>query len=436
MSGLQIASPWAPYGLSDDPFFQAPLAPSTDATRPISLFVGREEEVKLLGGQVVGSVSSRAIIQGPAGVGKTSFVNRLKVALTGAGVLTHAQPVKVHQAMTPRHFCAEVLKVLLQIRATNQPAALTGRAAAKLAAMKSEEGRDEGAFWRRVGRIVEGEDSLGAGVTVAVLGAQGRRVRIPAEVSDLSLDDEVAQAIAYLSDGGQRRVLIHVNNLENLSRDDAAAAAGLMQDVRDCFLAENSHWLFVGTTGIEQAVFRRTEQVSGIVPFAADLDPLAPEAVAELLRRRYQHLQRGRRLVPPIEPDVAAELYRRYQGDLRNFLRLLSRAVQHHAVTTPGEPLGLPQIVALMAPRYWVDLIKRVGEADAQRLAAVYKGRAHDAEIRVSETAQAAAITQAAASKLVQRLLAAGVIAKSRVEGKSVYYRLRAGDVTVALGLR
>lgn len=359
----------------------------------------------------------------------------MKVALTSSGVLTHSQPVKVHRGMTPRQFCAEVLKVLLQIRASNQPAALAERAAVKIAAVSSGDGRDEGAFWRRIGRIVEGEDSLGAGLTVAVVGAQQQRVRIPAEVDNLSLDDEVAQAISYLSAGGERRVLIHVNNLENLSRDDATAAAGLMQDVRDCFLSEHSHWLFVGTTGIEQAVFRQAEQVSGIVPFAVDLDPLAPDAVAELLRRRYQHLQRGRRLVPPIEADVAAELYRRYHGDLRNFLRLLSRAVQHHAVTTPGEPLGLAEIVALMAPRYWVELVKRVGEADARRLAAVYDGRAHDDEIRVSETAQGAGVTQAAASKLVQRLLAAGVIARSRVEGKSVYYGLRAGDVSVALGL-
>jgi hypothetical protein len=72
-----IANPWTPYGLGDDPFFQDPLAPTDDPTRPISLFVGRAAEVQLLGGQVVGSLSSRAVVQGGAGVGKTSVVNRL-----------------------------------------------------------------------------------------------------------------------------------------------------------------------------------------------------------------------------------------------------------------------------------------------------------------------------------------------------------------------
>ncbi len=72
-----IANPWTPYGLGDDPFFQDPLAPTDDPTRPISLFVGRAAEVQLLGGQAVGSLSSRAVVQGGAGVGKTSVVNRL-----------------------------------------------------------------------------------------------------------------------------------------------------------------------------------------------------------------------------------------------------------------------------------------------------------------------------------------------------------------------
>ncbi|MFL5576679.1 MAG: AAA family ATPase [Gemmatimonadaceae bacterium] len=437
MASTPIASPWTPYGLSDDPFFQAPLAPSDDAARPITLFVGREEEVQLLGGQVVGSSSSRAIIQGPAGVGKTSFVNRLKVALAEQGVLTHEQPVRIRAGMSPRQFCAEVLRVLLQIRATQAPAPGLARNTAKLA---SKEARGEDAFWRRVGHLVEGEDTTAGGVTFGVpaanIGVQKERGRIPAEVDELSLDAELAQAVAYLSAGGKRHVLLHVDNLENLSGVDAAAAASLVQNLRDSFLTDHSHWLFVGTDNIEQWIFRTTEQVGGIIPFAVDLEPLPAEAIAEVLHRRYQHLRRGRNLTPPIEPAVAAALYERYHGDLRNFLRLLSRAVQHHAITSPGRPLGAGELVALMAPRYWPDLVKRIGEPDARHLAVIYAEKLYDAEFRVADAVQAiGTMTQPAASKLVRRLLAAGVITQSRVDGKSVYYRLRTGDLTIALGL-
>lgn len=433
MPSISIASPWTPYGLTDDPFFQAPLSPSDDAPRPISLFVGRDEEIQLLGGQIIGSSSSRAIIQGPAGVGKTSFVNRLKVALAEQGVLTHEQPVRIRPGMSPRQFCAEVLRVLLQIRATH--ASPTGLAR-KTATLASKEARGEDAFWRRVGRLVEGEDTTAGGVTLASIGIQAERGRIAAEVGELSLDVELAQAIEYLSRDEQRHVLIHVDNLENLTGADVAAAAALVRNLRDSFLTDQSHWLFVGTDNIEQRIFRTTEQVGGIIPFAIDLEPLPAEVIAEVLQRRYEHLRRGRRLIPPVEPIVAAALYERYRGDLRNFLRLLSRAVQHHAIASPGAPLGANDLLALMAPRYWPELVKRIGENDARHLSAIYAGKTHDAEFRVSDAVRAiGTITQASASKLVQRLAESGVIAQSRVEGKSVYYRPNSGDVTIALGL-
>lgn len=446
MPALAIANPWTPYGLGDDPFFQDPLAPTDDPARPISLFVGRGAEVQLLGGQVVGSLSSRAVVQGSAGVGKTSFVNRLKAALADHGVLTHEEPVRVRPGMTPRQFCAEVLRVLLQIRATLEQERAGGRAGYTRAALAAETSGDtEAVFWRRVGRVVEGEDSVAGGLTLGPVGAQRERVRIPSEVPELSLFDELAQALAYLA-GDQRhpegrrgtaerrRVLVHVNNLENLSREEAGAAAGLMQDVRDAFLFPHGHWLFVGAGDIEHAVFA-APQVRGIIPVAVTLEPLGAGEVAELLDRRYRHVQRGVRLTPPVAPTDAAELYTRYRGDLRNYLRLLSRAVQHYAVGAPGRPLDAAAVVRLMAPVYRAELVRRLGPADAAHLESATRGQMPDAEFRVTDLAARTGLTQAAASKIVQRLLAAGALAPGRVAGKSVYYRLAGGDFTVALGL-
>ncbi len=370
--------------------------------------------------------------------------------------------------MTPRQFCAEVLRVLLQIRATlDQDAAggaarartPAGDAAAAMAAMAAA-GGDEAAFWRRVGRVVEGEDSVAGGVTLGPVGAQRERVRIPGEVPELSLFAELERALALLAAraapaGARRRtarpaagrpaagaashaergrVLVHVNNLGNLSREDARAAAGLLQDVRDAFLFPHGHWLFVGAGDVLHAVLG-APQVGGIVPIVVDLEPLGAEQVAELLERRYHHLRRGVRLVPPVAPAAAAALYARYRGDLRNFLRLLSRAVQHHAVGAPGRPLDEAAVVRTMAPVYWPEVVRRLGAGDAAHLAAVTRGQPPDAEFRVTDAAARLGVTQAAASRLVQRLAAAGAVEPTRTAGKSVYYRLAAGDLTVALGL-
>lgn len=439
MADLKLGSPWAPYGLRDDPFFQQPLQPTADdeAPRPIKLFVGRDAELALVANQILGSSNSRALLEGDAGVGKTSFVSRLKTELAKHGVLMHADPVRVTPGMSAQQFVAEVLKVLLQIWATVSVAEASDTFRKAGRAIKREAAVDaESAFWRRVGRLIQGEDSTATGVTIAVVGAQRQRVRIPAEIGEISLFDELARAVAYLTHNGERKVLIHVNNLENLSLEAAAQAANLVQQVRDCFLVDYSHWLFVGTTGIGEHVFRASEQVSGIIPFAVPLEPLAPDQVAELLARRYRHLRTGIRLTEPVAPRDGAALYRRYRGQLRAFLSLLSNAVQRHAAFAPGLPLSVQDVVSTMAPTFHVEkLVKRIGAADAGALAKVLAGKSFDGEFRVTDLASVTGSTQAGASKLVQRLLAANVIRQSRTQGKSVYYQLANGDLTVALNL-
>src|ERR1035437_2658092 len=114
-----MGSLWSGFGLKDDPFFQQPLDPGRDTEHPASrLFVGREEELRLLLEQVLSSSTSRVVVEGNAGVGKTSFINRAKVEMQQQGVLLHRDPVRVQQGMRPHQFMAEVLKVLLQINAS------------------------------------------------------------------------------------------------------------------------------------------------------------------------------------------------------------------------------------------------------------------------------------------------------------------------------
>jgi hypothetical protein len=434
---MTIGSPWAPYGLRNDPYFQQALQPRTgdEAARPASLHVGRVHERTLLANQIVGSTSSRAIIQGDAGVGKTSFVSWLKTALAEHEVLTHEAPVRVQAGMGPREFLGEVLKVLLQIRAT--------QAAARAAeAPRSDRSRrtavperpEESAFWMRLRRLVDGEDSLAGGATLATFGMQHERIRIPAELQ-ASLFTELEQALAYLSGGGARRVLIHVNNMEGLQGPEARAAADLMQQVRDAFLFEHGHWLFVGTTGIEQDIFRVHPQVGGIIPLSVTLGPLTPSEVRLLLEKRYAHLRNGFQFTPPVATADAEALYARYHGHLRDFLRLLSGAVQRHAVTAAGTSLSAEHVVRTMAATYATGLTSRITNEDARALATTLVGQPFDAEFRVTDIEQRSGATQALASRLVARLLERGVISESRRRGRSVFYRVRHGDDTVALGL-
>jgi len=432
-----IGSPWAPFGLRDDPFFQQPLDPATDAAHPVTLFVGRTHELHTVANQILGASSSRALIEGGAGVGKTSFVNRLKVDLQRHGALLHRHPVRVHGGMTAHQFLAEVLKVLLQMRASVLASEASGAIRKVTRRMKDDVPvDDEGIFWRRIGRLIQGEDSIAGGVSIMGSGAERERIRIPAEVAHLSLFSELEDAVRYLSKRGARKVVIHVNNLENLSGDDSKQAAALMRELRDAFLVDHCHWLFVGTTGIARQVFGASPQIRDIVPITIALAPLEPSDVQALLDVRYRHLQMGLRLIPPVTASDGARLYARYRGELRGFLRLLSQSVQRRSIGEPGVALPAETVVAEMAEVYYASvLVHRVGPVVASHLKAVYAGKPWTAVFRGTDLAAAAHITPASASELIKRLLRDGVVEIAERKGRSVYHRLAGGDYAVALNL-
>lgn len=431
-----IASPYLLFNLNGDPFFQEPLtAEPEDLERTRELFVGRTNDLRLLGNQIVGAgarASTRAVVGGAPGVGKTSLVNRLKNELApekSPAVLCAASPVRIQAGMTPDDFRAEVLRTLLLIRST----LLDGDR------RRDAESTAERDFWRRAARMLNGEDVETGGFNLSAAGAgigMSRAVsRIASERRSLSLHSELALAFAYLSRGGKRRTLVHVNNLENLSTEATTAAERLVQNIRDDLLLPESHWLFVGTTDIVESVITAgPTQVQGIFPVHVELTPLAPPEVAELLRRRYQAMRRGlKKVIPPVAIDAAEALYSLYHGDLRNFLRLLSTAVQRAVLAGAPTSLTLEDVIHTIGPAYRAAIAARHSGDDAsyvERLVHSY-GDVPFTEADVQDKARGVGLSQSAASRLIDRLEAAGTCTLAQVSGRKKLYRW-SGDTLVA----
>lgn len=434
-----IASPYLLFNLSGDPFFQEPLtAEPEDSERTRDLFVGRTNDLRLLGNQVVGAgsrASTRAVVSGAPGVGKTSLVNRLKnelVAERSPAVLCAASPVRIQAAMMPDDFRAEVLRTLLLIRST----LLDDGDKKNDAELPAEQD-----FWRRVARMLNGEDIDTGGFSLSAAGAgvgMSRAVsRIASERRSLSLHSELAQAFAYLARGGKRRTLVHVNNLENLSSDAATAARQLVQNIRDDLLLPESHWLFVGTTDIVETVITAgPTQVQGIFPVHVELTPLAPPEVAELLRRRYQAMRRGlKKVVPPVAIGAAETLYSLYHGDLRNFLRLLSTAVQRAVLAGAPASLTLDDVIHTTRPAYRAAITSRLTGDDASYVERLVRsfGDVPFTESDVQDKRRGVGLSQSASSRLIDRLEAAGTCTLTDVSGRRKFYRW-SGDTLVAFG--
>ena len=72
---------WRRFNLRTSPFFGEPLG----AEYPIGLMVGRHDELARTLGGIAGSGSSRRAVVGANGVGKTTFVARVKGECARAG---------------------------------------------------------------------------------------------------------------------------------------------------------------------------------------------------------------------------------------------------------------------------------------------------------------------------------------------------------------
>lgn len=289
--------------------------------------------------------------------------------------------------------------------------------------------------------MLNGEDVDTGGFNLSAAGTglgMSRAVsRIAPDRKSLSLHPELAQAFTHLSRGGKRRTLVHVNNLENLSADATAAARQLVQNIRDNLLLPESRWLFVGTTDIVETVITAgPTQVQGIFPVHVELTPLSPPDVAELLRRRYQAMRRGlKKVVPPVALDAAVALYGLYHGDLRNFLRLLSTAVQRAVLAGAPASLTLSDVIHTMRPAYRAAITARLNGDDAsyvERMVHSY-GDAPFTEADVQDKSLGVGFSQSAASRLIDRLETAATCTLADVSGRKKFYR-RSGDTLVAFG--
>jgi hypothetical protein len=202
-----------------------------------------------------------------------------------------------------------------------------------------------------------------------------------------------------------------------------------MTNLRDYFMTEGSHWIFVGANRIDQTVFG-DPAVQGMIPLVRYLQPLTANEVIEFLTLRYRYVATRRNFTPPVAAAAVPTLYERYTGNLRSFLRLLSMAVQHYAPVAPIRSLTVSEVIRTVANEYWRALVRKIGDNDATYLRAVIS-LTRESRFRNADLVQATQLRVPSAKAVITRLLATGVIVEDEIRGKSVFYRLT-GDAQTA----
>ena len=311
-----IPNPWNIFNLHASPYWQDPLGDS-DQTHPLSLFVGRARELqRLLNGLYgAGESSSRHALAGNPGVGKTTLVKCFKSRALAEGYLTMDSFVPIVSDETAEGLFGRVLGAVYDTILANRPATVDQRAMQAAQVLV------------RAAR----ERSRGGGISILGVGATVSQSITTTSPRDMLLDGPrvLRDLLVLVRESDARGIVLHLNNLENLSEADVERAGTILRDLRDPLLMHNGlHMIVVGThEAVRSAVLTHAQvrATFSVVP----LEPFPLNDVHAVLEHRYAHMRLDAKsaVIPPIEKRAITALYDLFRGDLRGLLKAMEDGV-------------------------------------------------------------------------------------------------------------
>ena len=167
---------------------------------------------------------------------------------------------------------------------------------------------------------------------VGIGGSRSESVATPPGALMLDGPRVLRDLLRYALSQGAQGIVLHLNNLENLSEADASRAADLLRGIHDqvqALLHDGLHLIVVGTTDAVRTVVQSHTQIRSVFSDPLVLEPLELGDVEQLLANRYAALQLdpARPWRSPVEDVVVNRLYELFRGDLRGLLKALEDGI-------------------------------------------------------------------------------------------------------------
>jgi hypothetical protein len=389
---------WNLFNLQENPYFQTTLGES-GPRYPLSLFVGRGVELERLLAGIGGSGSSRQAVGGAPGVGKTTLVQSVKATALASGYWATQGIIPFYPDDTAERVMGRVLEGVYEAILTTRP-----ETADHIAMQRAQQ-------YVRAFRLVGG----GGGVSLAGFGASASQstaaVTPPA---GLLLDGpRVIRELLALTSEHAKGIVLHLNNLENLSDRDVANAADILRSLRDPVLLQDGlHVLLVGTTEAVTGATTAHAQLRTVFSLLV-LDAMPELDVQTLLEARYRHLVRdiSRPATPPVAPTAVAALYPLFRGDLRGLFKALEEGVTllvGLVGDAPGASLPVDALRPALQQRYADLLVQTLSPTRQRQLMAWTRELGPEATPTQDELRRLWKLSQPAVSQAVHDLSRAG----------------------------
>ena len=425
---MALPNLWGLYNLRSSPFFQATLRADSQTT-PLHLFVGRQRERQLLLTTIGSSTSSRQAVAGRPGIGKTTLVQTVKADAQTEGYWSSDEiiPISARGAGaegTSEHLLGQLLSGVYDAVLANCPTA---------AGPEVEAGQ----------QLVRSIRLRGGGFTVSAFGfgaggSQSESVATPPGALLLDGPRVLRDLLRYAIDQGARGIVLHLNNLENLSEADASRAADLLRGIRDqALLHDGLHLIVVGTTDAVRTVVQTHTQVRSLFSNPLVLEPLGLADVEQLLANRYEALQldQSRPWHSPVETAVVVRLYELFRGDLRGMLKALEDGITALlGLTSAGAevaPVGLEDLLLTLLQRNQAELQEQLGDTAWERLLAWAQVDAAAVQTQ-AQLVELWQVKQPSVSQTLQQLIEAGAVEALPRRGREAIQYLMTGTARLA----
>lgn len=222
-------------------------------------------------------------------------------------------------------------------------------------------------------------------------------------------------------------IVLHLNNLENLSDRDVANAADILRSLRDPVLLQPGlHTIIVGTTDAVTTATMSHAQLRSVFTLLI-IEPLPLEDVQKLLTTRYRFLRHhpNKRVIPPVADAVVATLYELFRGDLRGLLKALEEGVTLLlGVAKLGTPMTMKELGPALRQRYESLLRTTVSTARLGQLNVWGTKLGSDATPTQEDLIKVWKVRQSSVSQALKELVQAGHVIPLPKLGSSMRYAL------------
>ncbi len=304
---------WSLYGMRGTPFSTAPLRLFGNLQIE-GLFANRLSELQEVGQRITSSISSRTLIMGEPGVGKTSFANflRWQLCIKGSVFLTPPAELKIQESWDHKEFLRSTLVAILNGNTVFDWASKGVRLTSL----------DE------IRHYIVGAKMIHTEIGVQIIGSggslgYGESLYLPPDVPTEVLEDFFLRICKDFRDAG-KSLILQYNNLENVCFERASK---LFLSIREYLQIDGLHTLFLGPVETLSAI-EAYPQVRSVFPKALFLAPLNEDMVLEVLKKRCELMRISQsNVIFPYDEQTIRTLHKAMDGNIRSIFKVLEDSI-------------------------------------------------------------------------------------------------------------